>query len=112
MFHYAWLFLSIVLVAGEFLEDSQFPIIDRDLPEAAKYALLWAMKGAKRIHDSKIFWVLMEMNIQMWINHKLQYLSPMAYNSLQILQYLRQTCITYISGRTRARLNSGQSYPL
>ena len=54
-FHYAWLLLSIVLVAGELSKDSTFPIIDRDLPEAAKYALLWATKDAKRIRDSKIF---------------------------------------------------------
>jgi len=55
MFHYAWLFLSIVLMVGELLEDSQFPIIDRDLPKAVKYASLWATKDSKRIRDSKIF---------------------------------------------------------
>ena len=58
-FHYAWLLMSIVLVAGELLEDSQFPIIDRALLETAKYASLWVTKDAKRIRDSKIFWVLM-----------------------------------------------------
>jgi len=40
MFHYAWLLLSIVLMAGELPEDSQFPTIDMDLLEAAKYASL------------------------------------------------------------------------
>ena len=50
-------------MAGELPEDSQFPRIDRDLLEAAKYASLWATKFATRIHDNKIFWVLMEMNI-------------------------------------------------
>jgi len=40
------------------------------------------MKDAKRIHDSKIFWVFMEMNLRMWINRKSR-LSPMVYNSLQ-----------------------------
>jgi len=44
-----------MLVAGEFPEDSQFPIIGRDLPEAMKYTSLWAMKDAKRIRNSKIF---------------------------------------------------------
>lgn len=39
-FHYAWLLLSILLVAGELSEDSQFPHIDRELPEAAKYSSL------------------------------------------------------------------------
>jgi len=45
-FHYAWLLLSIVLVAWELLEDSQFPSIALDLPEAAKYASLWVTKDA------------------------------------------------------------------
>jgi len=68
MFHYARLLLSIVLVVGEFLEGSQFPIIDRDLPKAIKYASLWATKDANWIHNNKIFCVLMEMNIGMGIN--------------------------------------------
>jgi len=71
-----------VLVAGELPEDSQFPIIDRDLLEAPKYTLLWATKDAKRIHDSKIFWVFMKMNLRMGINTKPQF-SPSIYNSLQ-----------------------------
>ena len=52
-----------MLVAGELLEGSQFPSIDRELPEAMKYASLWATKDATRIRDTKIFWVLMEMTI-------------------------------------------------
>lgn len=44
MFQYAWLLLSIVLVAGELLEDSQFPTIDRDSQEAAKYTSLRATR--------------------------------------------------------------------
>jgi len=39
-FHYTQLLLSIMLIAGQLLEDSQFPNIDRDLPAAANYALL------------------------------------------------------------------------
>jgi len=54
-FHYAWLLLSIMLVAREFPDNSQFPIIDKELLEATKYALLWATKDARRIHDIKIF---------------------------------------------------------
>lgn len=38
--HYTWLLLSILLVAGELLEDNQFPSLDQDLPEAVKYASL------------------------------------------------------------------------
>jgi len=62
-FHYAWLFLSILLVTWELPEDSQCPSIEQDLPEAAKYALLWATKDTKRIRETKIFWVLMEVSI-------------------------------------------------
>jgi len=68
--------LSIVLVARESPEDSQFPSIVQDLPKAAKYTSLWATKDAQRIGDNKIFWVFMEMNIRMGINPKL-WLSPM-----------------------------------
>ncbi len=46
MFHYAWLLLSIVLVAWELLKDNQFPSVALDLLEAAKYASLWATKDA------------------------------------------------------------------
>ena len=81
-FHYAWLLLAIVLVAGELLEDSQFPTIDRDLQEAVKYTSLLATKNVNRIRDSKIFWVFMEMNIKMGINRN-PWLSPIIYNSLQ-----------------------------
>ena len=71
-----------MLVLWELSEDSQFPIIDRDLPKATKYASLWATKDAKQICESKIFWVFMEMNLRMGISHKPQ-LSPTIYNSLQ-----------------------------
>ena len=68
-------------MVGELQEDSQFPIIDRDLPEAAKYASLWATKGASWIRDSKIFCVFMDMNLRMGINRK-PWLSPTVYNIL------------------------------
>ena len=74
--------MSIVLVAGKLPEDSQFPTIERDLSEAAKYASLWATKDANRIRDNNIFWVFMEMNIRMGINHKTK-LSTIVYNNLQ-----------------------------
>ena len=91
--------MSIVLIVGELLEDNQFPIIDKDLPEVAKYASLWATKDAKMIHDSKIFWVIMEMNIRMWINRK-SWLSPTAYNSLQSFTEFRVDMHNiYISAR-------------
>jgi len=66
--------MSIVLVAWELPEDSQFPSVTLDLPEVAKYALLQATKDAQHIKDSDIFWILMEMNICMAINHKLRLL--------------------------------------
>ena len=69
-FHYVWLMLSIVLVAWELLEDSQFLSVEPDLPKAVKYALFWVTKDAQCIKDSKIFWILMVMNICMAINRK------------------------------------------
>lgn len=81
-FHYAWLLLPIVLVDGELLEDSQFPMIARDIPDVAKYASLWATKNANRTRDNKIFWVFMQMNIRLGINCRLRLL-PTVYNSLR-----------------------------
>jgi len=81
-FHYAWLLLSIVLVARELPEDNQFSTINRDLSEAVKYASLWATKDSNRICNSKIFWVFMEINLKIGINRKLQ-LSPTVFNILQ-----------------------------
>ncbi len=60
--------VSIVLVAWELPEDSWFSSIAQDLPEAAKYASLWETRDTQKIRESKIFWVLMEMNIRMGIN--------------------------------------------
>ena len=62
-FHYAWFLLSIMLVAGELLEDIQFPPLDHDFPEVAKYASLWVTKDATRIYKTKIFWILMEASV-------------------------------------------------
>jgi len=75
--------MSIVLMARELSEDSQFPIIDRDLVKATKYAFLWATKDVNQIHDSKLFWVFMEMNLRIGMNYKSR-LSPPVYNNLQI----------------------------
>jgi len=46
----------------------QFPSIEDDLPKTARYTSLWATKDVKRIRETKVFWVLMEVSIQMWIN--------------------------------------------
>jgi len=70
MFHYPWILLSIVLVAWELQEDSQFSSVVPNLPEATNYASLWATKDAQQVKDSKIFWSLMEMKIHMAINRK------------------------------------------
>jgi len=77
-----------LLVVGELLKDSQFLEIECDLPEVAKYTSLWATKEAKRIHDTKILWVLMEARICMWINRR-PCLSPTVYNSLQSFAYFK-----------------------
>lgn len=70
-----------MLVAWDLLEDSQFPSVVPDLPEATKYASLLVTKDAQHVKDIKILWILMEMNIRMAINNKLQ-LSPTGYANL------------------------------
>ena len=85
-----WLLLSIVLVAWELPKDSQFPLVAPDLPEAAKYTSLWATKDAKRIKDSKIFWILMEMNICMTINHKPRLLPIMFSKFQEYVEFKRE----------------------
>jgi len=75
-----WLLLSIVLAAWELSEDSQFPSVALDLPEARKYSLLWVNKDAQRTKDNNILWILMEMNIHMAINHKPQLLPTLFAN--------------------------------
>lgn len=81
-FHYVWLLVSILLITRELPKDSQFPNIDRDLLEVAKYASLWATKDTKWIRDIKNVWVLMKVSIRMWINRR-PHLSPTVHNSLQ-----------------------------
>ena len=46
-----------------------------DLLEVTKFASLWAMKDTSCVHESKAFWFLMEMSINMAINRNLR-LSP------------------------------------
>lgn len=82
-FHYAWLLSSILLVARELPEDSQFPTVEGDLPEAARYTSLWAMKNKTRIREIKVFWVFVEASIRTWIDRR-PHLSPTVYNNLQI----------------------------
>lgn len=71
-FQYSWLFLSIVLVTQDLLEDSQFPPLDKDLLEATKFASLWATKDVVQATETKLFRVLMQASIYMVINQKLQ----------------------------------------
>jgi len=74
-FHYAWLFLSIMLLAWELLEDSQFPPLEKGLSKATQFASLWATNDVARVTETKILWVLMEATIHMDINQK-PWLSP------------------------------------
>lgn len=83
-FHYAWLLLSILLVVGELLKGSQFPNIEKNLPEAVRYNSLWATKDATRVHEIKVFWIFMEASIQRLIDCIL-WLSLIVYNNLQSL---------------------------
>lgn len=71
-----------MLVAWELPEDSQFPSVTPDLLEVLKYTSLWVTKDVQHIKDSKIFWILMETNICMDINHKPP-LSPTIFSNLQ-----------------------------
>lgn len=81
-FHYAWLLLSIVIVAWELPKDNQFLSVALDVPEAAMYASLWATEDPQRIKYNKIFWIIMEMNVHMAINYK-PWLSPTNFDRLQ-----------------------------
>lgn len=65
----------------ELPEDSQFPSVALDLPEAMKYASLWVTKDAQHIKHSKIFYILMEMNMRMDINRN-PLLSPTVFSKL------------------------------
>lgn len=66
--HYACLLLSITLVATALVEESQFPVLDSEWLEAARYASHWLTRDAGRIHNIKIFWVLMDATMCQWIN--------------------------------------------
>lgn len=72
-----WLLLSIMLVAWDLLEDSQFPPVDKGLLEVAQFSSLWATKDIVRVMETKVLWELMEVAI----NQKLQ-LSPMVFEKL------------------------------
>lgn len=84
-FHEVWLLLSIMLVAWELLEDSQFHPVAQELLEVMKFTSLWAAKDPQRVKDNKVFWILMEMNIHMAINRK-PWLLPTIFD--QIAEYV------------------------
>lgn len=48
-FHYAWLLLSIVLVAIELPKESQFLVLDLEWLEAAWYASLWTIRDVRQM---------------------------------------------------------------
>ena len=81
-FHYAWFLLTILLVAGELPEGSQFPDIEKDVPKVVWYNLLQATKDAARIREIKVFWIFMEASIWTRISRKPR-LSLTVYNWLQ-----------------------------
>lgn len=63
-------------------KDSQFTPQDLDLPEVGKFALLWATKDAAWVNETKMFWVLVEMDLCMVISQRLRF-SPTLYNKLE-----------------------------
>lgn len=106
-----WLLLSIVLVGWEFPEYSQFPMIVYDPTEAVKYASLWETRDIERISERKIFWVLIEMNIRMGINHK-PWLSPTSTTVCRASWSSRQISTMSTSGCRRTPQRHGASYPI
>jgi len=44
-----------MLVTTHLPKDSQFPFLDLEWPEAARYASLWVTRDAERIRNIKIF---------------------------------------------------------
>jgi len=99
-FHYACLLLSILLVAWKFLEDNQFPLQAEDLPEATKFASLWTIKDLERIKESKIFWILMEMYLQVAITQRPR-LFPTLLKQLTTFVEFTIFCIMFQSGCER-----------
>ena len=66
------------------LEDSQCPPHKEDLPDAARFTSLWSTKNPASIKESKIFWILLEMDLHMVINKRPR-LSPILF--MQLMAY-------------------------
>jgi len=64
------------------LEDSQFPPKADDLPEVVKFASLWATNDPVRVMETRMLWVLVEMDLYMVINQRLR-LSPTIFEKLE-----------------------------
>jgi len=58
-----------MLVAWKLWEDSQFPLLEEGLLEVVQFASLRYTKDARWITETKIFWILVEMDLSMAINH-------------------------------------------
>lgn len=74
--------LTILLVIGELPKGSQFPNIEKNLPEAMKYNSLWDTKDAMMIREIKVLLIFMEASIRTWIARR-PWLSLTIYNCLQ-----------------------------
>jgi len=70
-----------MLIMSKLLEDSQFPPVEKDLLEAAKFSSLWATKDVAQVIERKFFWPLMEVSIRMAINQNLP-LSPTLFEQI------------------------------
>jgi len=95
-----------MLVITDLPEESQFLVLDPEWLEAARYASLWATRDVRRVHNIKIFWVLMDVTLCQWIN-KLPRLTDEIYESMkQIAEFkadMRHVCI-------RAQKDSAQAW--
>lgn len=81
-FHYAQLLLLILLIAWHLPEGSQFPPQEENLPKATKFTSLWSTKDLERIKESKIFWILVEMDLRTIISQRPR-LSPTLFEQLR-----------------------------
>jgi len=81
-FHYAWILLLISVIAWRLPEDSQFPPQDAYLPEATKFTSLCVTKDPERVMETKIFWVLVEIDLCTVISQRPR-LSPNLFEKLE-----------------------------
>jgi len=88
-----------MLIATDLPKDSQFPVLEPEWPEAARYASLSATRDTGRIQNIKIFWIMMHANVRQWIN-ALPWLYDRIYESMKhIAEFKEDMHRIYIRAR-------------